>query len=356
MLRVDKQYEDGYVKEFMREFSAGNTIPKYVYGVNLYTESIINHYKIDGVIAEKVQQETYCGVPVILVDDVEDDALVVQVIRGIPVTEERRIKQYQFRSIDLFSFIKYSGNPVFEIDFWKGFDQDFAENRDKYDRIYNLLSDAVSKNQFFNLVNFRLSHNLKYMKGFTHREKEQYFEDFFTLEPGEVFADVGGFDGFTTSEFIKRCPEYSNVYFFEPDEANIIKSQDLLGSYPHIEYMRYGLSNKREKLYFESQGPASRITDSGTNQIEVVRLSDVVRDKVTFIKMDIEGLEYEAIEGSKEIIETHHPKLAIAVYHKASDLWKIPELVLSIRSDYKLYIRHYTEGISETIMYFIPIK
>lgn len=356
MLRVDQEYEDVYAKEFMREFSEAGDVPKYVYGVNLYTESIIRHYKIDGVIAEKVQQPTYCGVPVKLVDGVEDNALVVQVIRGIPVTEERRIRQYQFRSIDLFSFIRYSGNSVFEIDFWQGFREDFEKNRDKYDRIYDLLSDAVSKNQFFNLINFRLSHNLRYMKGFVHREKEQYFEDFFSLEPGEVFADVGGFDGFTTAEFIKRCPAYGKVYFFEPDDANTNKAKSLLNGHQHIEYMKYGLSNKREKLYFESSGPQSKISDSGTNQIEVVRLSEVVSDKITFLKMDIEGLEYEALEGSRELIEKYHPKLAIAVYHKANDFWKIPELILSIRSDYKLYIRHYTEGISETVMYFIPKK
>ncbi len=354
MLRVDKYFEDLYAKEFMQEFSADNDVPKYVYGINIYTEKIIKHYKISGVIAEKLQQNTYCNVQVRHIDAVEDNALVIQVIRGIPVTEERRIKKYQFRSIDLFAFIKHSNNPVFEIDFWEGFNEDFRNNKSKYDKIYDLLSDAASKNEFFNLINFRLSHNLKYMKGFIHREKEQYFEDFFTLDAGEVFVDVGGFDGFTTQEFIKRCPHYSMVYFFEPDETNTQKAKSLLSKNNNIDYLRYGLSNKNEKLYFESSGAQSKITDAGSNMIEVVRLSDVITDKVTFIKIDIEGLEYEALEGSREIIKKYHPKLAIAVYHKAYDLWKLPELILSIRSDYKIYVRHYTEGISETIMYFIP--
>lgn len=354
MLRVDKQYEDLYAKDFMREFSGDNKTPKYVYGLNLYTEKIIKNYKIDGVIAEKVTQDKYCGVPVKSVDTVEDDALVVQVIRGVPVTEERRVKKNQFRTIDLFAFIKYSGNNEFEIEFWKGFKEDFEKNRNKYDKIYDLLSDKVSKNQFFNIINFRLSHNIDYMKGFVYKEKEQYFEDFFSYGSDEVFADVGGFDGFTTQEFIKRCPNYSKVYFFEPDSANTAKAKNLLSSHKNIEYMPYGLSNKREKLYFESSGAQSKITDSGSNMIEVVRLSDVIKDKVTFIKIDIEGLEYEALEGCKETIEKYHPKLAIAVYHKADDFWKLPELILSIRNDYKLYIRHYNEGVSETVMYFIP--
>ncbi len=70
--------------------------------------------------------------------------------------------------------------------------------------------------------------------------------------------------------------------------------------------------------------------------------------------MDIEGYEQKAIEGAKKIIRTYHPRLAISVYHQKNDFWKIPELILNIRTDYDIYLRHYTEGISETIMFFIP--
>ncbi len=70
--------------------------------------------------------------------------------------------------------------------------------------------------------------------------------------------------------------------------------------------------------------------------------------------MDIEGAEFEALKGASGIIRKHQPKLAISVYHKASDYWEIPELIFSIRNDYKLYLRHYTEGIAETVMFFIP--
>ena len=70
--------------------------------------------------------------------------------------------------------------------------------------------------------------------------------------------------------------------------------------------------------------------------------------------MDIEGAESFAIEGAKETILKCHPKLALSVYHKKDDFWKIPEQIFNIRKDYDIYLRHYTEGISETIMFFIP--
>ncbi|MEQ9566287.1 MAG: FkbM family methyltransferase, partial [Pseudomonadales bacterium] len=61
-----------------------------------------------------------------------------------------------------------------------------------------------------------------------------------------------------------------------------------------------------------------------------------------------------ALRGARHTILEHHPKLAICVYHRADDFWKIPETVFSIRDDYDLYLRHYTEGVTETVMFFIP--
>ena len=36
--------------------------------------------------------------------------------------------------------------------------------------------------------------------------------------------------------------------------------------------------------------------------------------------------------------------------------WKILEQVLAIRDDYDIYMRHYTEGTNETVIFFIPNK
>ncbi len=70
--------------------------------------------------------------------------------------------------------------------------------------------------------------------------------------------------------------------------------------------------------------------------------------------MDIEGEEIAALEGARSAIVEHHPRLAISAYHRYDDLWKIPERILSYRSDYDVCLRHYTEGITETVMFFLP--
>ena len=70
--------------------------------------------------------------------------------------------------------------------------------------------------------------------------------------------------------------------------------------------------------------------------------------------MDIEGEERRAIAGAAGIIGKHRPKAAISVYHRAGDFWRIPKQLLSIYPRFDVYLRHYTESIYETVMFFVP--
>lgn len=70
--------------------------------------------------------------------------------------------------------------------------------------------------------------------------------------------------------------------------------------------------------------------------------------------MDIEGAELSALQGASKLIQKHRPKLAICVYHKPEDLFEILEFIDSFGINYKYYFRHYTKGVSGTILYCIP--
>ena len=88
--------------------------------------------------------------------------------------------------------------------------------------------------------------------------------------------------------------------------------------------------------------------------MQVVRLDDFMEnkpEKVTFLKLDVEGSELAALEGSLKIIQTHHPKLAISIYHRFNDLWELQLYLHSVAPGYKFYIRHHSVQSRETILY-----
>ena len=75
----------------------------------------------------------------------------------------------------------------------------------------------------------------------------------------------------------------------------------------------------------------------------------------TYIKMDIEGAELEALWGARRILKEHSPVLAICAYHTSDHLWQIPFLIHAIQPDYKLYLRRYAEGAFELVWYAVPV-
>ena len=179
-----------------------------------------------------------------------------------------------------------------------------------------------------------LFRSISHLEGFTQRENVQYFEDFLLLEPeGETFVDVGAYDGYTSQDFIARCPRYRAVYAFEPNRTNFQKCMTALGAFPNVRCYPIGLFRSKTTLRFDSQASSSKVSDTGTDSIEVDRLDDVLNDTPTFIKMDTEGGESAAIEGGCKTIATTHPKMAISVYHRPGDFWRIPEQILAIRGD-----------------------
>ncbi len=97
----------------------------------------------------------------------------------------------------------------------------------------------------------------------------------------------------------------------------------------------------------------SKISQDGDLEVNVIKLDDFFKthEPPTFIKMDIEGSELVALKGCTEIISKYKPKLAICVYHKPEDIFEIPEFILSLNSDYKMWLRHYTNLVNETVLY-----
>lgn len=355
MLAVDKLEINPQSVEFCKAYLHAEPKKRMILGRNECAKGIADLIDVAAFIDDYTDETEYLGKPVIESKDIPVDVLVVSTLIGRPWAGEKRLQDAGVRHLDYFAFYEDSGLDIQPVRFWGGFKTEFKANRKKFLWVESLLADDESIKTYNKIMSFRLSGNLSYMEGFVDRQEYQYFESFLGLaKKDEVFVDVGGFDGFTSLEFIKRCPDYRAVYFFEPDKKNMDVARARLETYKNVHLMQAGLSNKKETVRFSSGGSVSTISDDGAFEITVDILDDLVDDTVTFIKMDIEGAEGLAIDGARETILRNHPRLAICVYHKDDDFWKIPEQIFSIRDDYDIYLRHYTEGVAETVMFFIP--
>lgn len=332
--------------------------PRYVLGRNEHSESLLHFFDFDGVIDDySPPGTTWLGKKVVSASTVPMNAVIVNASMSIaPVAAEKRLKSLGFTSIISYADLcRIAGSPINHPKFVFDARREIKENYDRYSNIFTLLSDSVSREVFNKVMSYRLTADYSYMNGFHVRLADQYFESFAQPETNSIFIDCGGFDGDTTEEFIKRYQDYGRVYLFEPSSQNIAKARHRLRNYRDIEFVELGLSDESGVISFDStSGSASSVVDGGFDQITLTTLDEFLEIKSSFIKMDLEGWELRALKGSRRHLEEDRAILAIAVYHDILDFVKIPEYVLSIQKNYKLYLRHYTEGWSETVMYFIP--
>lgn len=356
-LTIFPNHHQDVAKDFCSQFITASPEKRYVFGINNYGERIANKLDIAAFVDDFSPETEHMGKPIIKTSDIPQDGLVISTLLGKPLTAKQVLSDASVKFIDFFSFYSYSEIDLGHVRFWSNFNKEFEANRKQYEEIYDRLVDKESKDVFTRIINFRLTADISYMEGFSDREEFQYFEPFLALDKAnEVFIDVGGFDGYTSLEFIKYCPDYKAVYFFEPEEKNMLVARNNLAGYPNVHFIQKGLSNKKATVNFSAGGSISAITEKGDYKIEVDLLDRMVTEKVSFIKMDVEGAESLAIEGAKETIHRDQPTMALCVYHYPDDLWKIASQVFSMRDDYDLYLRHYTEGVAETVMFFIPRK
>ena len=247
-------------------------------------------------------------------------------------------------------------------------EKDLAENKALYDGKTLVISypvkpvaDEIRKR----LINdIGISENNIIGGIFDWRNNQGQYFDYFEARENEVFVDCGCFDGATCYNFAGWCGSkgFDHIYSFEADPKNYARAKDILAPLGKCDLYPYGTADVNKKVYFTadafetsciiSKEAAEKRNFEGVEEIEVRALDDVLAGKkITYIKMDIEGAEYEALQGARKLIMENRPRMAISVYHKFEDFVVLANLVLKMHPDYRIAFRHYGYDDLETVMY-----
>lgn len=230
------------------------------------------------------------------------------------------------------------------------------DNLDSYARLHDVLADGKSQRLLKNIVLFNLTYDLSYAEGMMCTESKPYLENFVCVGSDEVFIDGGGYEGDTLKDFLEVTKRnFCKYYLFEPDKEMLDKAR-CVSDDDRIVYAQYGLYTKNDSLKFTPTGYNNGFfSDEGMITIPVVSLDEHVNEKITMIKLDIEGLEMECLVGAIKHLVEDRPKLAISVYHKAGDVVDIYKFLDSNLTGYLYYLRVYSHSpISEIVLFAIP--
>ena len=247
--------------------------------------------------------------------------------------------------------------------------QSLGRHIDRYYWAHDFFEDKISKQTVLDRLRMYV-HDIPME---INSSCSQYFEDgYINLGEREIFADCGAHIGDSAIEFIKMLDKakggYAHIYSFEPDSRNYALAVKNTSKYPNVTVIPKGLwSTETELEFFEKNDtfgssfafkPGSTVIGNVIQHVPVTSLDIFFAGKPdselpTFIKMDIEGSEKEALIGARDIIRRVKPKLAICAYHKLEDIYALPQTIMRIRDDYKFALRQYQNGPYETVLYAV---
>ncbi len=234
----------------------------------------------------------------------------------------------------------------------------FQSAQSEMEQVYRCLADQMSKDTFEAVIRYRMNRNPEYLAKIALPRKTQYFPETLGgkrfLEDHEIFADAGAFIGDTVESFYTAVQgRYHSIYAFEPEKANYQKLLENAAQYSDVSCQRIAVGDTKGTVCFSADDSSSRAADKG--ELIPVDTLDHLLDgvPVTYLKMDVEGMECAALQGAKKLIQTYRPKLAICTYHSDADMVQVPKLILELCPSYKLYFRHYTHALVETVCYAI---
>lgn len=234
---------------------------------------------------------------------------------------------------------------------------------DDFLRLAERLEDDFSVFTLYSNLLFRLTYDPSYLQPAWATPSNEYFSacgDTSTFKVGrrEHFCDCGAYQGPVVRKFLEASNyQYESITAFEPDTANHLKLQEMASPCtPNFRAIRKAVSNTNEPLRFKETGTmSSHATADGNISVPSARLDDEL-EKLTLLKMDIEGFEAKALEGASRLISTQRPRIAVCVYHYALDLLDVVDQLDKLVDGYHLRLRQHSSAYYyDLVLYASPI-
>lgn len=291
--------------------------------------------------------------------------------------------------------VPVAGGGLFNKDF-------FQTHLEKFQQVYSNLADDLSRMVYRNILAFKLTGRPEFLAPATTVRSEIYTNLIASYckqvapdasdandinDPNDTvdklsFVDMGAYKGDTIEEFLSYYGKnYGDIYAFEPNSKNYTKMCNNLENKNITRFHAYNACAWKESCevtFTANEGRMARISTSADSTMKLMQnnmetqaqalkatktaaalaIDDVIKIKEDassdnsenhdnhdsfskyLLKLDVEGVEDEAIDGASKLIRTTKPAIICALYHRNEDMFAIPLKLLAMNPEYKLYVRH----------------
>lgn len=218
------------------------------------------------------------------------------------------------------------------------------ENIEKIQKLYDCLADDLSRKILMSVLKYNITGEIGYLQ--LEEDTFSYPNGFFRHSKRHI--DVGAYDGDSVLEYAAYNEAYADIAAFEPDKANFKKLKQNTAELRNILCENAAVADKDGASGVMGKGNRGTfLGEGGSGSIRTVKLDTYCRQPninadgvpVGSMKIDVEGMDRQAIAGAANLIYKNRPDILVAVYHRAGDIFEIPLLIRNCDYKYKLYLR-----------------
>ncbi len=167
---------------------------------------------------------------------------------------------------------------------------------------------------------WNISSGSKFIRGEYEPENTRAIEDL--VHPRDVVFDIGAHVGYFTVLMSQRVGPQGRVVSFEPRDINLdfLRQHVRINRCDNVKIIDACVGDHAGAAKLETRVGTGKghVSDEGNVEVRMVVLDELVKSgdlpAPQFMKIDVEGGEMMVLEGAREIIETHHPRMVLATH------------------------------------------
>ena len=318
--------------------------PVVLYGMGNGADKVLNHLQkleipVAGVFASDgfVRHQNFRGYEVMSYSEAKEKfgPMIVLVCFGSSRPEViENIKNISLEQELYAPDVPVYGDGVFDMEYC-------LQHRSELESVYDMLSDDMSRYTFESVVRYKLTGKINYLLQCQTAPEEAY-DKILRLSKHESYMDLGAYNGDTVAEFLHFAGgSYDRIIAVEPDKKNFRKLTRSTQDLERCRCMNAAVSDSYSIGGFAMRGGRNSSVCRQGDEIMLDSVDNMACGKITYIKMDVEGQERQAISGAETTIRKYKPKLLVSAYHRNEDLFALPLQIKEICPDYSVHFRHY---------------
>ncbi len=207
----------------------------------------------------------------------------------------------------------------------------FSAHLPEFSKVYSLLSDDISKKTYYNVLAYKLTGKLSYLRA-CETPPSEAFRSIIRPKSPSIYADIGAYNGDTIEEYVSYAGTNTDVYAFEPDARNYKKLCQNVAALGLSDPKLYNVAawNENNELTFYARSGRNSAGSTVHKKAKAVTVNAECADALLpegadYINIDAEGSDMQVLQGLDKTLNGRIiRRFAAHVYHRNEDMFTLP--------------------------------